>query len=165
MPDEPQNPIVAAAMRIRAKRELAGAIDVGAANAPYPNDDAESALRAFAGQLAAGIKRVNAILAADPVKLVVLERPLRLRLRFREHRLKLDLDDPHQLVRVVGLGLEGEYQFDPAAGQPALVNLSKISTESGYGEALTAALLLRRLTQDAELPRPPHLDDPGPLRF
>ena len=68
-------------------------------------------------------------------------------------------------MRVNGLGFDGEYQFDPASEVPALVNLSKISTESGYGERLTASSLLKSLAADAELPRPDHLNEPGPLKF
>src|SRR6185312_10884614 len=99
------------------------------------------------------------------VKLVRLERPLRLRLRFGEHRVSLELDDVNQLVRIKGLDLDGDYQFDPNTGVPALVNLSKISTESGYGEDLTASALLKQLASDAELQPPSHLHGPGPLTF
>jgi len=48
---------------------------------------------------------------------------------------------------------------------PALINLSKLSTEAGYGVPLTPSALLKVIAQDAELPRPAHLDEPGPLRF
>ncbi|MBV9972919.1 MAG: hypothetical protein JO135_06255 [Candidatus Eremiobacteraeota bacterium] len=167
MPDEepePSNPIVAAAMRIRARRDLAGEIDSATSRGMQSFEDAEQSLRAFADRLRAGIERVNSILGKQGVKLIVLERPLRIRLRFREERVALDLDEVHQLIRVSGADLAGEYQFDPDAPLPALINLSKISTEAGYGERLTAASLLKKLTADAELPRPPHLDEP-PLKF
>lgn len=161
-----QNPIVAAATRIRARRELGALIDAatGEAVARQP-EDAEESLRLFGANLDTGLKRLNSILGTQGVKLVRLERPLRLRLRFRELRVGLELDDVHQLVRVAGLGLDGEYQFDPVAGVPALINLSKISTEAGYGERLTASSLLKLIAHDAELPRPPHLDGGGPLSF
>ena len=71
----------------------------------------------------------------------------------------------HQLVRITGLGLDGEWQFEPEKPVPSLVNLSMISTEAGYGEALTPSSLLKLVAQDAELPRPPHLDGSGPLSF
>ncbi len=45
------------------------------------------------------------------------------------------------------------------------MNLSKISTEEGYGERITASSLLKAIAQDAELPRPSHLNSPGPLSF
>lgn len=162
-----QNPIVAAAERIRARRDLARAIDAaaGATTSRRP-EDAEESLRLFAEHAAAGCKRLNAILGErNGVKLIRLERPLRVRLRFREHRVALELDDVHQTVLVNGLGLDGEYQFDPASDIPALINLSKISTEPGYGERLTPSSLLKTIAQDAELPRPDHLNEPGPLRF
>lgn len=162
-----QNPIVAAATRIRARRELARAAEAGADSSLRRGaEDAEESLRLFAESAAAGCKRINAILGErNGVKFIRLEKPLRVRLRFREHRVALELDDVHQTVRVSGLGLDGEYQFDPAAGVPALINLSKISTEQGYGEHLTASSLLKSLASDAELPRPAHLSEPGPLRF
>ena len=162
--EEPSNPIVAAAMRIRARRDLSAQIDSTASSDARTYEDAEQALRAFAGDVRRGAARLNAILGKDGVKLISLERPLRIRLRFRETRVALDLDEVHQLVRIDGLDLGGEYQFDPDAPVPALINLSKISTEAGYGERLTAAALLKRLTAEAELPRPEHLDEP-PLKF
>ena len=64
-----------------------------------------------------------------------------------------------------GHGLDGEYQFDASSDVPALINLSKLSTEAGYGEALTGSLLLKRIAEEAELPRPAHLDGSGPLQF
>jgi hypothetical protein len=162
-----QNPIVAAATRLRARRELAGVIDAatGQAVARQP-EDAEESLRLLAERLSEGIKRLNAILGERTgVKLVRLERPLRLRLRFRSERIALELDDVHQLVRVAGMNLDGEYQFDPSDGPPALINLSKISTEEGYGKRLTASELLKTISSEAELPQPGHLSGPGPLSF
>jgi len=162
-----QNPIVAAAAKIRARREVGKAIDAAAGDvvARRP-EDAEESLRLFAEHLGVGIKRLNAIVSErNGVKLIRLERPLRLRLRFREHRVALQLDEVNQLVRVKGLGLDGDYQFDPNAEVPALVNLSKISTESGYGESLTASSLLKELASDAELEPPSHLHGLGPLTF
>ena len=96
---------------------------------------------------------------------VRLENPLRLRLRFGTKRISLDLDRDRQLVVISGLGLDGEYQFDTSAGVPALINLSILSTEEGYGDALTGSALLKVISADAELPRPAHLDVPGPMRF
>jgi hypothetical protein len=161
-----QNPIVAAAERIRARREIEGAIDATGSGA-LRIEDAESGLRALAESITAGCKRINAILGEQTgVRLVQLERPLRLRLRFGDKRIAFELDDINQLVRLAGLGLDGEYQFVPDAEVPALMNVSIVSTESGYGDALTASSLLKRITQDAELPRPPHLDGgSGPLQF
>jgi predicted amidohydrolase len=63
------------------------------------------------------------------------------------------------------LELDGEYQFDAGSEVPALINLSKLSTEAGYGVALTPTTLLKTIAQDAQLPRPAHLDEPGPMRF
>ena len=160
-----QNPIVAAATRIRARREIERTVDE-AAGGPTAYEDAESAFAGFGAQLAAGTKRLNSILGRRTgVKFIRLEKPARLRLRFEEKRVSLELDEVHQLVRITGLGLEGEWQFDPDATVPSLVNLSKISTEEGYGEALTPSSLLKLIAQDAQLPRPPHLDGSGPLSF
>ena len=160
-----QNPIVAAAQRIRARREIERAADDAQPGA-IAFEDAEQAFAAFGTMLQAGAKRLNSILKArDGVKYVRLEKPARLRLRFGEKRVALDLDEVHQLVRVSGLGLDGEWQFDPGAAVPSLINLSKISTEAGYGDALTPSFLLKTVAQDAELPRPPHLQGPGPLSF
>ena len=160
-----QNPIVAAAMRIRARRDIESVVD-HAAEGPVAFEDAEQAFGAFGAQLQAGTKRLNSILGERTgVKFVRMEKPLRLRLRFGEKRVGLDLDEVHQLVRVTGLELDGEWQFDPDAQVPSLINLSKISTEAGYGEALTPSSLLKLIAQDAELPRPPHLDGSGPLSF
>jgi len=160
-----QNPIVEAATRIRARREIERVADGGDVE-PVPFEDAEQALNAFGERLAAGAKRLNAILGdRNGMKFVKLLRPLRLRLRFADKRVSLDLDEVHQLVRVAGLSLEGEWQFDPGAQVPSLINLSKISTEAGYGEALTAPSLLKLIAADAELEPPPHLQGPGPLSF
>jgi hypothetical protein len=161
-----QNPIVAAASRIRARREIERAIDAGGATAPRRPEDAEESLRLFGDQLVMGCKRLNSILGErNGVKLIRLERPLRIRLRFREERVSLELDDVHQLVRIGGHGLDGEYQFDPESDIPALINLSKISTEEGYGERLTPSSLLKSIASEAELPLPDHLNAPGPLQF
>jgi hypothetical protein len=162
-----QNPIVAAAARIRSRREIGKAIDsaTGDAGARKP-EDAEESLRLFAERLAMAAKRLNSILGErDGVKVVRLERPLRVRVRFRDKRIALELDDVHQLVRVAGLEFDGEYQFDPNADAPALINLSKISTEAGYGEPVTPSSLLKSIASEAELPQPGHLSGPGPLSF
>lgn len=160
-----QNPIVAAATRLRARREIARALDAGAQErSGY--EDADAAFAGFAEELAAGTKRLNSILGArSGVKYIRLEKPPRLRIRFGNKRVALDLDEVHQLVRIEGLGLDGEWQFDPQARVPSLLNLSKISTEAGYGEALTPSALLKLVAADAELPRPPHLGGSGPLSF
>ena len=128
-------------------------------------EDAEESLEALISSLQVGIKRLNSILGKEGVKFVRLLRPLRVRLRFGEKRIALDLDEVQQLVKIRGAGLDGEYQFSPDAPVPALINISKISTEAGYGEALTASSLLKIIAADAAFPRPPHLDSPGPLRF
>jgi len=47
---------------------------------------------------------------------------------------------------------------------PSLINLSKLSTEPGYGDAVTGTSLLKAIAADAELPRPAHLDVP-PLQL
>lgn len=162
-----QNPIVAAAQKIRARREVERAVDeaTGEVAARKP-EDAQDSLRLFTEHLAAGVKRLNSIVGdRNGVKLVRLERPLRLRLRFRDVRVSLDLDDVNQLVRIKGLDLDGDYQFDPNVDVPALVNLSKISTESGYGEDLTPSSLLKQLASGAELEPPSHLHGLGPLTF
>jgi hypothetical protein len=162
-----QNPIVEAATRIRTRRDLGAAVDSATSTeTPVPFEDAEAALRAFGESLLRGAERLNSILGkSNPVKIIRLERPLRLRVRFVDKRISLDLDDINQLVRIRGCELDGDYQFDPNAGVPALINLSKISTEAGYGEGLTASSVLKTIAQDAELPRPEHLDAPGPLQF
>jgi hypothetical protein len=164
--DPQQNPIVAMATRIRARRDLGAAIDSATADGPRPAaDDDESRFAALADVLATGTKRLNSILGKNGVTFVRLEKPLRLRLRFGNKRISLDLDRVRQLVIVAGLGLDGEYQFDTSADVPALINLSKLSTEEGYGDALTGSALLKTISVDAELPRPAHLDEPGPMRF
>jgi hypothetical protein len=166
--EEPlQNPIVALAQRIRARRDLGAAIDSATENlAPARGDDAEARFEALATVLAVGTKRLNSILGhRNGVTFVRLERPLRLRLRFREKRISLDLDRERQLVIVHGAGLDGEYQFDASSDVPALINLSKLSTEPGYGESLTGSMFLKTVSEEAELPRPAHLDGPGPMQF
>ena len=162
-----QNPIVEAASRMRARRELAKVIDENAdgTSTPASAEDAAESLRLFGRRLTDGCKRLNAILGPNAVRVIMLERPMRLRLRFGEKKAALELDEAQQLVRITGLGLDGEYQFVPASAVPALINLSKISTEAGYGEALTASSLLKLIAEDAELPRPPHLDRSGPIQL
>jgi hypothetical protein len=160
-----QNPIVEAATRIRARRQIEAAIDAQTGEQNVVPDDAEAALRLFAKGLQDGCKRLNAILGPNRARLIILERPLRLRLRFGEKRVALDLDDVHQLVLVNGIELDGEYQFDPGAAVTSLVNLSKISTEADYGEALTPSSLLKQIAADAEVPPPDHLRGSGPLQF
>jgi len=158
-----QNPIVAAAEKIRARRIVEAAAD-GGGEARRDFDDAESGLRAFAKSTADGIVRINAIIGErDGIRLVSLEKPLRLRIRFKDKRIALDLDEMHQLVKVAGQGFDGEYQFVPNADVPALINVSIVSTEAGYGDAVTASSLLKSIAQEAELPRPSHLDRQGPI--
>lgn len=161
-----QNPIVEAAMRIRARRDLGEVIDAATGeHVEHAPEDAQESLEAFAQGLTQGVKRLNAILGPRGVKFVRLERPLRLRLRFGEKRVALDLDEVHQLVYVSGAGLDGEHQFDLTATVPSLINLSKISSDADYGARLTPSSLLKLIAQDAELPRPSHLNNPGPLQF
>ncbi len=158
------NPIVAAAMRIRAREDIGAAIDSAMpGGTKHRYEDAEEALLAFSENLHVGIRRLNSILGKNGVKFIRLERPLRIRLRFNDLRAGLDLDEVQQLVRISGLGLDGEYSFDPDSEVPAFTNLSKISTEAGYGDQLTPTLLLKLLTRDAALPRPAHLEGPGPI--
>jgi hypothetical protein len=168
--DETQNPIVAMAMKIRARRDLGAAIDSatsGAVPAGVAGDDDEARFAALGEVLATGAKRLNSILGRKEkgVTFIRLERPVRLRLRFRDQRISLDFDRERQLVIVAGGGLDGEYQFDSAAPVPALINLSKLSTEAGYGDALTGSSILKQIAADAELPRPAHLDATGPLQL
>ena len=166
--EPPQNPIVAMATKIRARRDLGAAIDSAALEtpaAPPPGDDAEASFAALADVLATASRRLNSILGKHGVTYVRLEKPLRLRLRFRDKRIALDLDRARQLVSIVGCDLDGEYQFDTAAAAPALINLSKLSTEAGYGEAITGSSLLKTIAADAELPRPAQWDAAGPLQF
>jgi hypothetical protein len=164
--DEPENPIVAMAQRLRARRDLGAAIDSATEGiAPVRGDDAAARFGALAEVLSTGTKRLNSILGKrSGVTLVRLERPPRLRLRFRDKRIALDLDETRQLVVISGAGLDGEYQFLDAE-VPALMNLSKFSTDAGYRDALTGSQLLKTISEDAELPRPSHLDAPGPLSF
>lgn len=158
-----QNPIVAAAERIRARRAVEEAASAeGSASVTF--EDAEAGLRAFAAALAEGIVRINAVIGErNGLRLVRLERPFRLRLRFGEKRIALDLDEIQQLVRISGEGFDGTYQFVPGSPVPALVDVSIVSTEAGYGDALTASSVLKTLAKDAELPRPAHLDRSGPI--
>jgi hypothetical protein len=162
--DEPQNPIVAMAETIRARRDLGAAIDSATADAAPPRgDDAAGRFAALAGALALGVKRLNSILGArHGVTLVRMENPPRVRLRFGDKRIALDLDAPRQLVVVAGGGLDGEYQFVDG-DVPALMNLSKFSTDAGYRDALTGADFIKTVAEDARLPRPAHLDGLGPL--
>jgi len=164
--DEPQNPIVAMAEKIRARRDLGAAIDSATGNVETPpGDDAAGRFAALAATLAVGTKRLNSILGTRTgVTLVTLEKPPRIRLRFRDKRIALDLDEPRQLVIVTGGGLEGEYQFIDGE-TPALMNLSKFSTDAGYRDALTGSELLKTISDGAQIPRPAHLDEPGPMRF
>jgi hypothetical protein len=160
-----QNPIVEAATRLRARREIDRAIDASGEEHVRTSEDAAESLVLFHRRLLDGAKLLDSILGKGAVRIVRLDKPLRLRVRFGDKRVGLDLDEVHQLVRVSGAGLDGEYQFDPSAATPALINLSKISTEAGYGEALTASSLLKLIASDAELPRPSHLDGSGPLQL
>jgi hypothetical protein len=166
--DEPlnSNPIVAMAMKIRARKDIAGAIDSATppAGAP-PGADAAASLAAFGEALAVGARRLNSILGKNAMTFVRLEQPLRIRLRFEDKRATFDLDEAQQLVRVRGLDLDGEYQFDATSDPPGLINLSILSTDPGYGDALTPNVLLKRIAQDAELPRPAHLDGLGPIQL
>lgn len=163
---ENPNPIVAMAMKLRARRDLGAAIDSATADpAPRRGDDAAARFRALAEVLALGTKRLNSILdKRGGVTFVRLENPPRLRLRFRDKRVALDLDEARQLVLVSGAELDGEYQF-VESDVPALMNLSKFSTDAGYRDALTGSELLKTISADAQLPRPAHLDEPGPMRF
>jgi len=164
--DGPENPIVAMAQRLRARRDLGAAIDSATDGvATVRGDDAAARFAALADVLATGSKRLNSILGKrNRVTMVRLEQPPRLRLRFGEKRIALDLDEPRQLVVISGAGLDGEYQFLDG-DVPALMNLSKFSTDAGYRDALTGSQLLKTISEDAELPRPAHLDAPGPLSF
>jgi len=164
--DESENPIVAMATKLRARRDLGAAIDSATADAVGPRgDDAEARFAALGEVLAVGSRRLNSILGRRTgVTVVKLENPPRLRLRFRDKRIALDLDAVRQLVIVAGAGLDGEYQFLDGA-VPALMNLSKFSTDAGYRDALTGSDLLKTISEDAQIPRPAHLDEPGPMRF
>ncbi|HZY96063.1 MAG TPA: hypothetical protein VFE35_03070 [Candidatus Cybelea sp.] len=166
--DEPENPIVAMAQKLRARRDLGAAIDsaTATAGAQAPRgDDSASRFAALTEVLTVGVKRLNSILGArSGVTLVKMENPPRLRLRFRDKRIALDLDAARQLVLITGAGLDGEYQFLDSE-TPALMNLSKFSTDAGYRDALTGSELLKTVAEDAQLPRPAHLDGSGPLSF
>lgn len=160
------NPIVAMAMRIRARKDVVAAIDSATPSAVREEGaDAAASLAAFADALAVGAKRLNSILGKNAMLLVRLERPLRVRLRFGEKRVSLNVDEPRQLVVVRGLALDGDYQFDTGSASPALINLSLLSTDVSYGEALTPTTVLTAISQGARLPRPAHLDELGPMRF
>jgi hypothetical protein len=160
------NPIVAMAMKIRARKDVGVAIDSATPVVPAaPGDDAAASLAAFAEALAVGARRLNSILGKNGLTFVRLEKPLRVRLRFREKRVSLDVDEARQLVLVRGLGLDGEYQFAADGGPPAMINLSKLSTDEGYGERLTPNVLLKTISEDAALPRPRHLDGLGPIEL
>jgi hypothetical protein len=166
MDEHEQNPIVAMAQKIRARRDLGAAIDSATAQSPPGTaGDAAARFAALAEVVAVGAKRLNSILGRRTgVTVVRLDNPPRLRLRFRDQRIALDLDTARQLVLITGGGLEGEYQFVESE-TPALMNLSRLSTEAGYGDALTGSSLLKTISADAELPRPAHLDESGPMRF
>jgi len=154
------------AERIRARRDLSAAVDSATLGvAEGAGSDAAARFAALADVLAIGTKRLNGILGSrNGVTFVRLEGPPRLRLRFRERRVALDLDLDRQLVLIKGDGLDGEYQFIDGE-TPALLNLSHLSTSEGYGDALTGSALIKRIAEEAQLPRPAHLDEPGPMRF
>ncbi len=122
--DESENPIVAMATKLRARRDLGAAIDSATADAVAPRgDDAEARFAALGEVLAVGSRRLNSILGRRTgVTVVKLDNPPRLRLRFRDKRIALDLDAVRQLVIVAGAGLDGEYQFldgeRPGADEP-----------------------------------------------
>lgn len=158
-----QNPIVEAASRLRARHHLENAIDAHAGESAAPPQDALESMAALHRRLIDGANRLNAILGAGAVKIVRLERPRRLRVRFGEKRIVLDLDEVQQLVRVSGCDLDGEYQFDLNAAVPALYDVSRVSTQTS--DPLTASFLLKLIARDAELPRPAHLDGSGPLQL
>ncbi len=163
-PGENPNPIVAMAMKIRARKDIESAIDSGTPSADRPpTEDARAALEAFATALSIGARRLNSILKNNAMTYVRLEKPLRVRLRYAGKRISFDLDEMRQLVIVNGCGFDGDYQFDTGASAPALINLSQLSTDAGYGVALTANDVLKRIAEDSELPRPAHLDGLGPL--
>ncbi|GAC1444908.1 MAG: hypothetical protein NVS2B8_12070 [Vulcanimicrobiaceae bacterium] len=163
-PGDNPNPIVAMAMKIRARKDIESAIDSGTPAVDRPvTPDAAAALAAFGDALAIGARRLNSILASSAMTYVRLERPLRIRLRYAGKRITFDLDTVRELVVVRGCDFDGDYQFDTGASVPALINLSKLSTDADYGEALTPNVALKRIAEESELPRPPHLDGLGPL--
>ena len=90
------------AKKLRARRDLGAAIDSATADAaPRRGDDAAARFAALAEVLAVGTKRLNSILGKRTgVTFVRLEGPPRLRLRFREKRVALDLDAARQLVLI-----------------------------------------------------------------
>jgi len=160
------NPIVAMAMRIRARKDVESAIESGTPGAEATaGTSATELLGSFAEALSIGARRLNSILGKDGVRFVRLESPLRVRLRFQEKRISLDVDPQRQLILIRGVGFDGEYQFDTGSAVPALINLSKLSTEAGYGDAVTPTTLLKTIAEDAQLPRPAHLDDLGPIKL
>jgi hypothetical protein len=165
-PSENPNPIVAMAMRIRARKDVEAAVDSATpSGAAPPGSDTASSLEAFGAALAVGAKRLNAVLGKTAMTYVRLDNPLRIRLRFKDKRIALDLDERRALVIVRGLDLDGEHQFDTNAETPGLINLSILSTDPGYGNALRPSDVLKAIAQDAELPRPAHLDALGPLNL
>jgi hypothetical protein len=163
--DSELNPIVALAHRLRTRRQIESAIDSATPAADPAATGVLAQLDAFALALAVGAKRLNSILGREGVTFVRLEKPLRIRLRFRKKRVRLDIDEARQLVVIAGEGLDGEYQFEASGDAPALINLSKLSTEPGYGAQLTPNALLKKIAEDAELPRPGGLEGLGPLQF
>jgi hypothetical protein len=166
MDDELQNPIVAMAMKLRARRDLGAAIDSATDGAAEGGQrDTGEAFAALADVLAIGTKRLNSILGKNGVTFIRLEKPLRIRLRFRGKRVALDLDPAQQLIHITGAELDGEYQFDTSAPVPTLINLSILSTDAGYRDGITGNAILKQLCADAELPPPAHLQGPGPLQF
>jgi hypothetical protein len=158
-----QNPIVEAASRLRARKQIEGAVDAEGSAIPARAEDAEESMAALHKRLLEGATRLNSILGGGAVKVVRLEKPRRLRIRFADKRIALDLDEVQQLVRVTGCDLDGEYQFDLDAAVPALYDVSRVSTQAGA--PLTASSLLKVIARDAELPRPAHLDRSGPLQL
>jgi len=158
-----QNPIVEAAERLRARRQIEGAIDASSDAGAAQPQDAEESMAALHQRLLEGAKRLGSILGAGAIKIIRLERPRRLRIRFGERRIALDLDPVQQLVRVSGCDIDGEYQFDLKSGAPALHDVSRVSTQAN--PPLTASSLLKLIAKDAELPRPAHLDASGPLQL
>ncbi len=161
---ENPNPIVAMAMKIRARKDIETAIDAGTpAGERTDTSDATVSLGAFGDALAIGARRLNSILGSSAMTYVRLQKPLRIRLRYAGKRITFDVDEPRQLVSVRGLDFDGEYQFDPSAPTPALINLSILSTEAGYGSALTPTTVLKKIAEDTKLPRPAHLDAVGPI--
>ena len=163
---ENPNPIVAMAMKIRARKDLETAVD-GATPAGERSGemDAAASLGAFGDALSLGAKRLNSIMGPGAMQYVRLEKPLRIRLRFGDKRVSMSVNEPQQLIVVKGLDLDGEYQFDAGSSVPALINLSKLSTDEGYRDALTPNVLLKEIARDAEIPRPEHLDALGPLQI